>query len=34
MERHHFLMLCLYGHLPIVEYLISKGENIEAKDEY
>ena len=24
---------CLYGHLPIVEY-ISKGENIEANNEY
>ena len=25
---------CLNGYLPIVEYLISKGANIEAKDQY
>ena len=24
---------CLNGHIPIAEYLISKGANIEAKDE-
>ena len=31
-EKHHFIA-CENGHFPIVEYLISKGANIEIKDE-
>ena len=31
---YHYLRFLQVGHLPIVKYLIEKGANIEAKDEY
>ena len=34
MKEHHFNMHVYMVHLPIVEYLISKGANINVKDEY